>query len=42
MTADGSEFQEGESTAVEIFTVLGEAAAAIEPHNRTFYDPMLG
>ena len=40
--ADGSKFQEGKSTAVEIFPVLGEAAAAIEPCNRTFYDPTLG
>ena len=40
--ADGGEFQESDGTAVEIFPVLGEAATAIEPRNRTFYDPTLG
>ena len=40
--ADGSEFQESDGSAVEIFPVLGEPAAAIEPRNRTFYDPTLG
>ena len=40
--ADGGELQEGEAAAVEIFPVLGEAAAAIEPSNRAFYDPTLG
>ena len=39
--ADGSEFQEGERVAVEIFPVLGEAAAAVEPRNRAFNDPTL-
>ena len=33
--ADGSEFQESDGSAVEIFPVLGEPAAAIEPRNRT-------
>ena len=32
--ADGGEFQEREGIAVEIFPVLGEAAATIEPGNR--------
>ena len=32
--ADGGELQEGEAAAVEIFPVLGETAAAIEPSNR--------
>ena|SRR5580692_3164360 len=40
--ADGGELQEGEAAAVEIFPVLGETAAAIEPSNRAFYDPTLG
>src|ERR1700704_3961179 len=40
--ADGGEFQEREGTAVEIFPVLGEAAATIEPRNRAFNDPTLG
>jgi hypothetical protein len=40
--ADGSELQESDGSAVEIFPVLGEPAAAIEPRNRTFHDPTLG
>jgi hypothetical protein len=40
--ADGGEFQEGESAAVEIFPVLGETAAAIEPSNGALDDPTLG
>ena len=40
--ADGGEFQEREGIAVEIFPVLGEAAATIEPGNRAFDDPTLG
>src|SRR3990172_1432256 len=32
--ADGGEFQEREGVAVEIFPVLGEAAATVEPCNR--------
>jgi hypothetical protein len=40
--ADGREFQEGERVAVEIFPVLGEAAATVEPRNRAFDDPTLG
>ena len=40
--ADGGEFQEREGAAVEIFPILGEAAATIEPRNRTFDDPALG
>jgi hypothetical protein len=39
---DGGEFQEREGIAVEIFPVLGEAAATIEPGNRAFDDPTLG
>ena len=40
--ADGGEFQEGKTAAVEIFPVLGETAAAIEPSNRALDDPTLG
>ena len=40
--ADGREFQERESGAVEIFPILGEAAATVEPRNRSFDDPALG
>jgi hypothetical protein len=40
--ADGGEFQEREATAVEIFPVLGETAAAIEPGNGALDDPALG
>jgi nitrogen fixation protein FixH len=40
--ADGGEFQEREGVAVEILPILGEAAATIEPRNRTFDDPALG
>jgi len=40
--ADGCEFQESEAAAVEIFPVLGEAAAAVEPADRAFDDPTLG
>ena len=40
--ADGGEFQEGKTAAVEIFPVLGETAAAVEPSNRTLDDPTLG
>jgi hypothetical protein len=40
--ADGGEFQEREGVAVEIFPVLGEAAATVEPGNRAFDDPALG
>ena len=40
--ADGGEFQEGETAAVEIFPVLGETAAAVEPSDRTLDDPTLG
>ena len=39
---DGREFQERESVAVEIFPVLGQAAATVEPRNRAFDDPTLG
>ena len=40
--ADGGEFQEREGAAIEIFPVLGEAAATVEPRNRAFDDPTLG
>src|SRR5208282_3278936 len=40
--ADGREFQERKGVAVEIFPVLGEASATVEPRNRAFDDPTLG
>jgi hypothetical protein len=40
--ADGGEFQEGKTAAIEIFPVLGETAAAVEPSDRTLDDPTLG
>jgi hypothetical protein len=40
--ADGCEFQERKGAAVEIFPVLGEATAAVEPGDRAFDDPTLG
>jgi multidrug resistance efflux pump len=40
--ADGRKFQERERVTVEIFPVLGEAAATIEPGDRAFDDPTLG
>ena len=40
--ADGCEFQECEGAAVEIFPVLGETAATVEPSDRAFDDPTLG
>jgi len=40
--ADGGEFQEGKTAAVEIFPVLGETAAAVQPSDRTLDDPTLG
>src|ERR1700758_3278197 len=40
--ADGGQFQEREGVAVEIFPVLGETAATVEPRNRAFDDPTLG
>jgi hypothetical protein len=40
--ADGCEFQERESAAIEIFPVLGEATAAVKPGDRAFDDPTLG
>ena len=40
--ADGCKFQERKGIAVEIFPVLGEAAATVEPGNRAFDDPTLG
>ena len=40
--ADGCKFQERQSVAVEIFPVLGEATATVEPRDRAFDDPALG
>jgi len=40
--ADGGEFQEGKTAAIEIFPVLGETAAAVEPSDRSLDDPTLG
>ena len=39
---DGCEFQEREGAAVEIFTVLGEVAAAVELGDRAFDDRTIG
>ncbi len=40
--ADGGEFEEGEGVAIEIFPILGEAAAGLEPGDRAPDDPALG
>ena len=40
--ANGREFQEREGVAIEIFPVLGEAAATVEPRNGAFDNPTLG
>ena len=40
--ADGREFQKREGVAVEIFPILRETTAAVEPRNRAFDDPTLG
>jgi hypothetical protein len=37
--ADGGELQEGEPATVEIFPVLGETAATVEPRNGAFDNP---
>ena len=39
---NGREFQECEGVSVEIFPVLGEAAATVEPRNGAFDNPTLG
>jgi hypothetical protein len=39
---DEGKFQDCEGVAIEIFPVLGEAAAAVEPRKRAFDDPTLG
>ena len=39
---DGGKFQEREGVAVEIFPILGEAAATVEPRNGAFDGPTLG
>ena len=40
--ADGGKFQEREGVAVEVFPILGETAATVEPGDRAFDDPSLG
>ena len=40
--ADGSELEEGERVAIEVFPVFGESAAAIEPGDGTLNNPTLG
>ncbi len=40
--ADGGDFQEREAAGVEIFPVLGETAATVEPSNGALDDPPLG
>ena len=40
--ADGCQLQEREGVAVEIFPILGETAATVEPRDRAFDDPTLG
>lgn len=37
--ADGGKFHEREGVAIEIFPILAEAAATIEPCNLAFDDP---
>ena len=39
--ADGSELEEGDRTAVEVFPVLGQSPAAVEPGDGPFHDPAL-
>ena len=39
---DGGKFQEREGVAVEIFPILDETAAAVEPGNCAFDNPTLG
>jgi hypothetical protein len=36
--ADGSEFEESESAAIEILPILGQSAATVQPSDRTFED----
>src|SRR3979490_3345939 len=40
--ADGSETQEGKRLAVEIFPILGQPAAAVQPGDGTLDDPAFG
>src|ERR1700739_1095486 len=40
--ADGRKFQKREGVAVEIFPILGETTAPVEPSDRAFDDPTLG
>jgi hypothetical protein len=40
--ADGRKFQKREGVAVEIFPILGETTATVEPGDRAFDDPALG
>jgi hypothetical protein len=39
--ADGSEFEESESVAIESLPILGQSAATVQPNDRTFDDPEL-
>ena len=39
--ADGGEAQEGERVVAEVFPILGEAAAAVEPGDCALDDPAL-
>src|ERR1700746_195723 len=40
--ADGSEFEESESAAIEVLPVLGQSAATVQPSDGTFDNPTLG
>ena len=40
--ADGGQVQESQRLAIEIFPILGEVAAAVEPCDRSFDDPAPG
>ena len=40
--ADGRKFQKREGVAIEIFPILGETTATVEPGDRAFNDPTLG
>ena len=40
--SDGGEFEEAERVAAEVFPVLGQPAAAVEPSDGAFNNPALG
>ena len=40
--ADGSEFEESQSAAIEVLPILGQSAATVQPSDRTFDNPTLG